>query len=107
MAVFVFMGPAVAVSMTSFEVPTARMKTADEKDSDEVSAMEAAFEKGFGRFIEKLELTYSIDAYRTATYGNKTRAFKPEQTFQTHNATLGYADRYGDVSVCFRKIATG
>ncbi len=47
--------------------------------------------------LEKIDAMYGIDWYRTRTSGNLARAFRPSSTFQLHNATIGYKDRYGEV----------
>lgn len=47
--------------------------------------------------LHALDVTYGVDWYRTRVSGNTTRAFRPQQTFQLHNATTGYKDRFGSV----------
>lgn len=51
------------------------------------------------RIYDKLDVLYGVDIYRVTTRGNTSRAFRPAQTFQLHNLSLGYRDRYGDIDV--------
>lgn len=47
--------------------------------------------------IDKIDASYGIDWYRTQTTGNTARAFRPSNTFQLHNVTAGFKDRFGAV----------
>lgn len=92
----------VLAAPNAYETPTEPMEDRGDRPAGEKSELNIALENGVRRIYDNLDLTYGIDWYRTGNYGDKSRSFKPDETFQMHNTTIGYDDKFGDVAMDIR-----